>query len=74
MILKLKCQLLEVITDSFENKDGEEVEFYKAQIWQQGEGVASVSIAKELADDITDGEHTFLCDIRNGKVRITGVE
>ena len=74
MVLTMKAHLLEVIADSFEGKDGKEVEFYKAQIWQPGEGVAAVSISKEAAEKCSEGMNVFVCDIQNGKVRITGVE
>lgn len=72
----LEAVILEITEKHFRNKEGAEQSFYVAQVYQPGNGVAEISIAKNIASDCSPklGKGgIYAVEIRNGKPRIIEV-
>jgi len=70
----LDCVILEVTEKHFRTKEDKEQVFYVAQAYQPGNGVAEISLSKEVKDNVQLGKNgTYSVEIRNGKPRIVAV-
>lgn len=77
MVIKLgmKAVVYKAVTDTFEDKSGKKIPFYKLAI-EQGADITSISCTEEVAQKIEPmKEHNLLCDFNteSKKLRITGV-